>query len=106
MGRHQIVELTGDGELVAVAGTGEPGYTNGALESGAVQRGRVRLPSPTDGVLFVADEGNHVIRRVVLPDSGGGTPGLALAVHRERPREEGVRVEVFAGRPGVTRSAV
>ncbi len=105
MGRHQIVELTGDGELVAVAGTGVPGYTNGSLDRAQFSEpGAIALSG--DGVLFVADEGNHVIRRIVLPDSSGGTPGLALAVHREIPREAGVRVEVFAGRPGGTRSGV
>lgn len=105
MGRHQIVQLAGNGELVAVAGTGEPGYTNGALDRARFNEpGAIALSD--DGVLFVADEGNHVIRRVVLPDGDAGTPGLALAIPRETPREEGVRVEVFAGRQGVTRTGV
>lgn len=105
MGRHQIVELTGDGELVAVAGTGVPGYTNGALDRARFNEpGAIALTD--DGVLFVADEGNHVIRRIVLPDGGPGTPGLAVAEAPEFPRVDGVRVEVFAGRPGSTLSGV
>lgn len=105
MGRHQIVQVTDSGGLVAVAGTGVPGYTNGPLDRAQFNEpGAIALAD--DGTLFVADEGNNVIRRIVLPDSGLGTPGLALAEPREAPREEGVQVEVFAGRPGFKRSGV
>ena len=99
MGRHQIVQLTGAGELVAVTGTGVPGYTNGALDRAEFNEpGAIALSD--DGILFVADEGNNVIRRIVLGESGFGTPGLEVAEPREIPRVEGVHIEVFAGRPG------
>ena len=98
-GRHQIVRLTGAGNLRAVAGTGQPGYTNGALD-----RATFNLPGAIaltgDGALVVADEGNNVIRRVPLDRAGLGPRDLAVAVPREIPRVEGVQVEVFAGSRG------
>ncbi|MYD65012.1 MAG: hypothetical protein F4X26_03295 [Chloroflexi bacterium] len=100
-GRHQIVRLTGAGNLRAVAGTGEPGYTNGALDRAAFNLpGAIALTG--DGALVVADEGNNVIRRVPLDSAGLGPRDLALAVPREIPRVEDVRVEVFAGRRGAS----
>ncbi|MYE31190.1 MAG: hypothetical protein F4X80_00675 [Chloroflexi bacterium] len=103
MGRHQIVQVTDAGALVAVAGTGVPGYTNGALDRAQFNEpGAIALSD--DGVLFVADEGNNVIRRIVLGDGGLGTPGLALAEPREIPRVEGVQSEVLTGQRGSGRA--
>ena len=82
-----------------MTGTGVPGYTNGALDRAEFNEpGAIALSD--DGILFVADEGNNVIRRIVLGESGFGTPGLEVAEPREIPRVEGVHIEVFAGRPG------
>ncbi len=98
-GRHQIVRLTGAGNLRAVAGTGVAGYTNGALDTTAFNLpGAMALSD--DGVLVVADEGNNVIRRVALGDNRLGPPALQVAGAREIPRVQGVTTEVFAGRRG------
>ncbi len=104
-GRHQIVELTRDGELRAVAGTGEQGYIDGPRDQAMFS-----LPSTIavsdDGTLVVADEGNNVIRTIDL--SAGPLPAHALAVAgaEEIPRLQGVEVTVFAGRPGGKRTGV
>ena len=98
-GRHQIVELTRDGELRAVAGTGEQGYIDGPRDQAMFS-----LPSTIavsdDGTLVVADEGNNVIRTIDLSAGPLPTHALALAVAEEIPRLAGVQVTTFAGRPG------
>ena len=98
-GRHQIVRLTSGGNLRAVAGTGEPGYTDGALDE-ALFNLPGALAVSVAGVLVVADEGNNVIRRIALGDNVLGMPGLETAGAEGIPRVRGVTVEVYAGKPG------
>jgi DNA-binding beta-propeller fold protein YncE len=75
-GHHRVLVGTlheGGRRLVVthVVGSGEPGLADGALDV-------ARLTAPQglalDGdTLFVADAGNHAVRRVALTDSGTGT---------------------------------
>lgn len=91
-GRDQIVELTRDGALRAVAGSGVGGYADGA-------RGEARFSMPgalaltDDGTLLVADQEGSVVRLI----SPGARPSVLLATAADTPRLESVRVGVFAG---------
>lgn len=98
-GRHQIVELTPQGVLRAVAGAGEEGYADGPREV-AMFNLPAAIAVARDGSLVVADVGNNVIRTIDL--SAGALPARALAVAGagEIPRLQGVEVTLFAGRPG------
>jgi len=98
-GRHQVVRLTSNGTLRAVAGTGEPGYADGALDE-ALFNLPGALSVSVAGALIVADEGNNVIRRISPGDAVLGTQGLEVAGAEEIPRARGVTVEVYAGSPG------
>ncbi len=98
-GRHQLVRLTSDGELRAVAGTGDRAYADGPLDGAAFDRpGGIAIMD--DGSLVVADEGNGVIRRITLGRNRLGTPGLRLAGDLGIPRMQGVTVSIFAGKAG------
>ncbi|MFM7201786.1 MAG: MopE-related protein, partial [Myxococcota bacterium] len=62
---HRIRKLVG-GTLITVAGTGEPGYSG---DGGPATSARLYLPralaiDPRTGDLFIADGGNHCIRRI------------------------------------------
>ncbi len=95
-GRDQIVMLTEEGELWAVAGTGEEGHLDGS-------RGTARFSAPgrmafaPDGALVVADQSGTVIRRVAVDGGDPGSEAVPLARASELPRVPGVRVNVFAG---------
>ena len=98
-GRHQIVELTRDGELRAVAGTGEQGYIDGPRDQAMFSLpGAIAVSD--DGTLVVADEGNNVIRTIDLSAGVLSSHALALAGAEQIPRLQGVEVTIFAGRPG------
>ena len=62
-GNHRIRKISPDGRIVTVAGSGEPGFLDGPA-------GLARFRSPQDvaadsaGNLYVADSGNHRIRRI------------------------------------------
>ncbi len=95
-GRDQIVMLTEEGELRAVAGTGEEGHLDGS-------RGTARFSAPgrmafaPDGALVIADQSGTVIRRVAVGGDNAGSEAVPLARASELPRVPGVRVSVFAG---------
>ncbi|MCC6231005.1 MAG: hypothetical protein IT580_00060 [Verrucomicrobiales bacterium] len=83
-GNHRIKRLTRSGDLQTVAGEGLPGLLDGPAE-----RSRFRSPTAVvanaNGELFVADSGNHAIRRidragVVSTVAGTGAPGGARGV--------------------------
>ena len=80
---HKVLRLEADGQLTRIAGTGLPGYDGDGLPARTS-----RLHSPYDiscsphGVVYIADFGNHRIRRVT-PDgimdtvAGTGVPGYS-----------------------------
>jgi sugar lactone lactonase YvrE len=89
-GHHRIVELSLDGRVRRTFGSGTAGFEDGDLQS-------ARLRSPqglalAGDWLYVADTGNHVIRRVdlhnglVVTVAGTGEP--ARGNHRGGPAHE------------------
>lgn len=97
-GNHKIRRVTTDGTVATVAGVGRPGYfdTTPAETLFSEPQG---VAVAADGNLYVADTGNHVIRRIsasaITTVAGTGRPGrtdgaaqiaefkfpVALAVH-------------------------
>ncbi|MGH9003334.1 MAG: hypothetical protein ACRDYV_09410, partial [Acidimicrobiia bacterium] len=81
-GNHRIRAVLSDGTVRTVAGDGTPGYSGDGLPGPAARLDQPRgLALAGDGTLFVADTGNHAIRRldpltgVVTTVAGTGTPG-------------------------------
>ena len=97
-GRDQIALLTPDGELRAVAGTGDRGYLDGAA-AGAAFTAPAALALADDGTLFVTDQAGSVVRGL-NPGPSGSLDAVPLAGAAALPRLEGVGVEVFAGQLG------
>lgn len=98
IGGHRVRRLDPDGQLVTVAGDGQPGFSG---DGGRAERARLRRPaglSLAAGVLYVADSGNHRVRAVELEAgiirtvAGSGVPdfagdgGLAVEASLERPQ--------------------
>lgn len=78
-GHHRVVELTAAGELCVLAGSGERGFADGAGEKASFAH-PCGLAVDSDGCVFVADCGNHCIRRVtpageVSTIAGSGSAG-------------------------------
>ena len=98
-GRHQIVRLTAEGELRAVAGTGESGALDGPRGEASFRLPR-RMAFAPDGSLLVADQDGSVVRRIVPPDGGFESENIPLAGFEALPRVAGVRLSVLAGSAG------
>ena len=97
-GRHQIVRLTAEGQLRAVAGTGEEGRLDGPHGAATFSFPRRMAFSP-DGALVVADQDGSVVRGIV-PRGGSESEAIPLADFEALPRVPGVRVSLFAGHAG------
>ena len=95
-GRHQILRLTADNELQAVAGTGEKGLSDGP-RSAATFSVPGRMAVAPDGSLFVVDQGSSVIREILPLERGLAVEAIPLAGHEPLPRVAGVSSTVFAG---------
>jgi hypothetical protein len=72
-GHHRIIQVQLDleraaGEIVRTFGSGQPGLLDGAAEEAQFQhpRGMALRGNVQDGVLYVADTGNHAVRAVDL----------------------------------------
>lgn len=72
-GHHRIIQVQLDferdhGEIVRVFGSGEPGLRDGAASEAQFQhpRGMSLRGNVQDGLLYVADTGNHAVRAVEL----------------------------------------
>lgn len=80
-GNNCIRKVTANGVTSVVAGSTSPGFTNG-FGAGATFNGPQDLVTDQHGNIFVADTGNHSIRRVdtnltVTTLAGNGHPGLS-----------------------------
>ena len=62
-GKHSIRRIDTEGNVSTIAGTGTPGFMDGdaATAQFNIPRG---ITVDDNGILFVADEGNHRIRRI------------------------------------------
>jgi DNA-binding beta-propeller fold protein YncE len=84
---HRIRRITPAGRVTTVAGSGSTGDTLGGFQDGPAAQCRFRCPSGlaigADGTLYIADTGNHSIRRLrpgtgmVTTLAGGGGPQAA-----------------------------
>jgi len=88
-GHHQIVLLDDDGSEIARYGDGNAGFEDGAADV-------ARFDAPqgliaTEDAIFVADTGNHAVRRISLATgavttlAGTGARGLPLQVRSPGP---------------------
>ena len=91
------------GKITTVAGTGTMGYSgDNGLATGAKLSGPTRLVIDHDGNLFIADHGNHVIRKVdasgiISTVAGKGTAGYSgdggLAIKAELSSPYGIALD-------------
>lgn len=77
---HRVLECSHDGRVMRQFGSGNPGFLDGSIiESGFFSPRGLCL---TRDLLYVADTGNHALRRIRLMDgevdtiAGSGRPGL------------------------------
>ena len=74
------IRLVADGMVYSVAGSGEKGFLDGPSLQ-AQFNAPAGLAVTADGVIIVADTGNHMMRYISDPDvatiAGNGAPGLA-----------------------------
>jgi hypothetical protein len=88
---HRVLECTPDGRILRQFGSGNPGFLDGSSAECSLQfpRGLVVLKD----MLYVADTGNHALRRIRLLDgdvdtlAGSGRPGLPSGVMSGAPAE-------------------
>ena len=97
-GQNQIVELTRDGRILAVAGTGDAGYADGPPKNALFHLpGDVAL-TDDERTLVVVDRNGTLVRQVDLSQAAnGGRPPLAEV--EATPRLEGVQYHVVARIP-------
>jgi DNA-binding beta-propeller fold protein YncE len=66
-GHHRVLEIdAGTGEVFSVIGSGVPGFADGSDRDAAFHRPMGLDLGPDGNALFVADSGNHAVRRVDL----------------------------------------
>lgn len=90
-GHHRILECTHEGQVVRTFGSGYPGLHDAALDEAAFHspRGLALLRD----MLYVADSGNHALRRVSLRTgevetlAGDGRAGLPVEGRIDTPRQ-------------------
>jgi sugar lactone lactonase YvrE len=89
-GHHRVLECDQAGCVLRQFGTGRPGFLDGAGETASFNR-PLRL-SAQHGSLYVADSGNHAIRRIDLRSGelvtliGSGHPGAPVEGTVTQPR--------------------
>ena len=117
---HRVLRLPAGGVLQTVAGNGSPGY---AGDTGPARFAQLKVPNAcafdSAGNLYIADTGNHSIRKVTVGGAiwtvagagimgGSGDEGPAISAHLSSPR--GVAVDdngnIFIGDTGNNRIRV
>jgi sugar lactone lactonase YvrE len=89
-GHHRVLECDHAGRVLRQFGTGRAGFLDGAAETASFNR-PLRL-SAQHGSLYVADSGNHAIRRIDLRSGelvtliGSGRPGAPVEGTVAEPR--------------------
>lgn len=110
---HRIRQITTDGRIVTIAGSGIAGYAGDNDFAGLA---RLKLPrglaATPDGTVYIADTGNHRVRKVsadgiITTVAGDGTEGfngdgVATQTHLSMPNDVVVDTEgnVFIAEPG------
>lgn len=74
-GAHRVYQVALDGTLTTVAGTGAPGYSGDGIAPQSLLNYPTALAVDRKGVLYIADSGNHLIRKV----SAGRLTSIARA---------------------------
>ena len=64
-GAHRVYKMTTDGTLTTLAGTGSPGYSGDGVASFSLLNYPTALAVDHQGTVYLADSGNHLIRKVV-----------------------------------------
>ncbi len=67
-GAHRVYRMTADGTLTTLAGTGSAGYSGDGVASLTMLNYPTALAVDRQGIVYIADSGNHLIRKVA-----GGT---------------------------------
>ena len=65
-GHHRLIISTIAGEILHIIGTGEPGLTDGALATAQFFSPQGMALDRANSFIYVADTGNHAIRRIDL----------------------------------------
>ena len=74
-GAHRVYKMTTDGTLTTLAGTGYGGYSGDGVASFSLLDYPTALAVDHQGNVYIADSGNHLIRRV----AGGQLTSIARA---------------------------
>jgi hypothetical protein len=100
-GHHRIVITDFEGAVTHVIGTGKEGRTDSLCEESQFRRPR-GIAADAD-FIYVADTGNHIIRRVdrrahhVTTIAGSGTPACVDGAARDASFEEPVSLALANG---------
>ena len=78
-GSHTVRCISAEGEVTTVAGCGKPGYADGKGNQAALSYPYALALGP-DGTIYVADSGNHRIRKITAPaDNRAGAEVATVA---------------------------
>lgn len=91
-GHHRIVVAGEDGRILETIGSGAPGNADGPFHEAAFYLPEGLAFDEAAGILYVADAGNHTVRRISWPDrvvatvagTGLRAPGTGAALNTPR----------------------
>lgn len=75
-GHHRILKLDAQGQVSVLAGNGVSGFADGTA---AQFKSPTRLAVASDGTVYVADTGNHRIRKIALDGTVSTVAGTGIA---------------------------
>lgn len=90
-GHHRVLECNHEGRILRQFGSGNPGFLDGGSSEASFQSPR-GLALVRD-MLYVADSGNHAVRRIRLLDgdidtlAGNGRPGIPQPATDAKPED-------------------